>query len=287
MGFLDRSTPEGQRRFERFIVAGIIFLVLFVPQIFPIGLPVPVGVAAQEYFAVLDKVQPGDLVLLGFGTNPVTLAYIQPLVVASINYVYAKGANIVVVSPTVPESTAAFPILLADPLNKLVQSEYGTRWCYLGYLPGQAAAYQQIGADPAGVWGGTDEYGNDIASMPIMAGVIGNDLSVFKLAIMGTGGAGDDTAAYWSALYDLDYGYILATSPDFTAKAQIFVPEYFEAALGGFTDGAQIEQLTGVPGQASGALDINAIGHLVVIFTVVASNLKDYLFGGKKKGGKK
>ena len=259
---------------------GLIIIAMGYNTLYPLGFPIPISDQTRNVYALVDELQPGDIMFVDMGYESGTIAFMEPGMVAIIRHAMTNGVKIVMVSTGVES-----PMLLGRLMDKVKPESfgyvYGTDWVHLGYIAGGEPSYASMLGDINGLV--TEDYeGTPTSDLPLMQELgapTANDID-----LVGIWTAGGDVVEGWirqaAVKYDLTF---------FTEVNEMMVPTilpYYPINVDGIINGgigaAEYENLSGFAGEAIKLSDMMTMGGLVVLIFLILGNI-GYLM---TKGGK-
>ncbi len=265
---------------DRRIIWALLFIVLSIPLIKPMGLPLSIGVDAQTVYDYIEGLPAGSKVMVSMDTDPSAFGEIGPGCVALLNQLAQRQLKTYVVSFN-PGGPNFFETLVAQ--SELSSRPYGTDWVNLGYLAGGETAMAAMAQGIVATYP-TDFRGNNTASLPIMSDV--TDINGIALAISVTSG---EMTRWWIRQIGDPYKIPLATLCNMV-DAPLLTP-YVQAnqligIVAGLRGGAEYEKLTGTLGLGSAGMDAQSLAHILVLALVLVGNIGYLSTKPTSKGGK-
>jgi len=93
------STWQKLLRIDKRVIYLILFVVVSYPLLRPVGLPLTVGRETKGVYDYIEKLQPGDVVVMSFDYSPSSFAEQHPQAVAVLNHLMRKpGVKIICVA---------------------------------------------------------------------------------------------------------------------------------------------------------------------------------------------
>jgi len=259
---------------------GLIILAMGYITLYPLGFPIPISDQTRNVYALVEELQPGDIMFVDMGYESGTIAFMEPGMVAIFRHAMTNGAKIVIVSTGVES-----PMLVGRLMDKVKPESfgyvYGTDWVHLGYIAGGEPSYASMLGDLNGLV--TEDYqGTPTSQLPLMAEL--GAPTADKIDLVGIWTAGGDVVEGWirqaAVKYDLTF---------FTEVNEMMVPTilpYYPINVDGIINGgigaAEYENLSGFAGEAIKLSDMMTMGGLVVLVFLILGNI-GYLM---TKGGK-
>lgn len=271
--------------YDRRIIYLLIFVVVIGPLLYPFILPIAVSPDTLQYYKVLDRLGPDDIVMFVLDTEFSGYMEIQSGIIASMRVMIDRGAKIAIVVSH-PEATG-IPELIFNQLADLISRKgytYGRDYVYLGYIfPNEAAVAASAQDFHASVR--QDYYGKPITGT-FLDRV--KDWSSWSLISVYTTGI-------QSASLINHYG--LRGAPMIVNCIGVMVPTQtpylssgiYKALLPSMRGGAELEYLIGAPGPGLTAMNSFTLGHYLLIIFIVIGNIGYFGYvrsrGRGSKGG--
>lgn len=268
--------------YDRRYVYLVLFLVVTIPLLNPLGFPISVSPDTRQFYEVLNTVEEGDIVMVAYNTEFSGFNELKPGVIATTRVLIEKGAKIVVASAH-PEAVSINPVVF-DYLSKEVQENdytYGEDYIDLGFVLVNEAAVAAMAQDFHGV------ITQDLYNEPI-DGTFLDDVNThedFDLIVDFTTGL--------STTYILNH-YALSGTPLIVNCIGVMIPSqknYVDTGLvlgllGSMRGGAELEYLTQSPGPGLIAMDAFTFGHYMLIGFIIIGNLGYYMYTRHQPGGR-
>lgn len=252
------------------VIYWAIFITLMIPLIWPMGVPLSITDTTKVVFDLVEKLQPGDVVLMSLDYTPLVAPEVHSSAIALCKHLFGKDVKVIFYS-YIEEGTMFGENIISELTGKygLV---YGTDVVNLGFVSGQAAGVRALGDDVLSTKP-RDFRGNVTADLPIMQGVktakdfdlvlgIGDGLAVLTQqigAVHGVTVSGSSTAAGVSGMMP------------YVNSGQV------KGLLQGLRGGAEYEKLTDNPGYAIASMDAQSLGHLAIILFIVIGNVAYFM----------
>jgi len=254
----------------------LLFLSVALPLLFPIGLVGSVSKSTQQFHALIESLQPGDVILISFDCEAASWAEIGPVARAVIQHAMKRDLRIVGTS-FLSEGTALGYRLLSELATEHGRT-YGEDWAYLGFRPQYVAAMLGLGESITREFP-TDYLEQPTESLPIFAGV--QSYRQIKLVISI---ADDSMPQYWVEYAGGRHGVPIAAGLS-AVMLTTFTPYLDSRQLVGLVSGlkgaAEYEQLLGITGSGTRGMDAQSSAHLAIIVLVVVGNV--IYFRGRRK----
>lgn len=251
----------------------VLLLALIVPVPFGIGQPSP---PTASLVRVLDRCPPDKVVLIDSSWDAGSAAENRAQFAALVRYLCARRIRFIVTSVGVTAFGPDFARQVAEPIVEAAGYVYGTDWAQFGYLAGPPGMTGGLGALIDGLCRDfhgrfpKDVRGNDIAALPLMAGVRTID-DLHLVAVITYAPAPE-----WMSFVNGQFGKPVA----FGCMA-IMGPTYYTyldsrqlaGALIGNRGAADLESALGQPGRGTQLALAGSLGNCAVIAAALAGNL--------------
>ena len=253
--------------------------VLF-PQIFPLGLPVPINKESQQWYKAISDIPDGSVIVFApmYGTSGMPELF--PMTLATMHQLWSKNVKIIVVS-----FWAEGPLVFTQLLNQMNPTSYGkvygVDWINLGYIPGSEPAMRAFGEDMAKAVAKDYVEGKNLKEFPIMKTInSAKDVNLIISIETGTPGL-TEWLRQWQEPYrtPIVVGCIGVSAP---GMAPFLQSGQLSALLPGLTSSAEYELLINRKGLAIAGVDAVSMSHILVVAMVVLGNI-GYFVSRRKK----
>lgn len=247
----------------------LLLLVVVFPLLRPLGIPVEVTAATSQFVAAVDKLQPGDTMLLVFDYSIGGGADVDPQAQVVLAHALTKGVKVVEVAFIDTGLTYAQKSVETWEAKGKV---YGTDIMLLGYAAGVETAISAFAQNIAQVFP-TDSRGKPVGSYPMMQGIATAGDFDF-IAEFATGIPGP---AEWIRQVVTRYkvplgcGVVAVMGPQNIPYLQS--GQLVGLLGGGLKSAAEYEIAVKLPGAATAAMDAQSLGHVVIVLFVILGNL--------------
>jgi hypothetical protein len=250
----------------------VIFLVIAasvaLPLLFPLHLPVRVSAEARAYFDELERLQPGDQIILSFDYEPDTMAEMDPMSFATLRHAFRKGLRVIALT-----TYAGGPGIAQRVLGEIAAEsgrQYGTDYVFLGYNPDYSATILRMGESIKATFP-TDHFGTPTGTIPILQGI--DRYADIELLVSVSSSA---LTEYWIIWAGGNYGQRIIAGNS-AIQAVLIYPYYESGQLSGFLGGlkgaAEYEKLVGYEGAGLRGMDAQSMAHLVIVCFIVLGNV--------------
>ncbi|MCC6871328.1 MAG: hypothetical protein IT351_03005 [Candidatus Fermentibacter sp.] len=282
-----RKLLEKLDRVDRRVIYVLMALSVFVPLVFRLDFPIPVGGGpSRDLFEYVDSLPPGSTVLISYDYDPSTMPELQPMAVALTQHLFTNGHRIIATALW-PQGASLSQEVLSSVGDSLGRTQYSD-WVNLGYTVGAGVSVLRMGSSMQAVYP-QDRDGVPYDSIPMLRRVtVIRDLDMIVCL-----SAGDPGIHAWVMMAGDRYGV-----PVGGGCTAVSAPEFFPylgtgqmiGLLGGLKGAADYETLVREgavgcpPGTATPGMAAQSIAHLVIMGFIVLGNIT-YLSVGKGRKG--
>jgi len=251
------------------IVYLLLFLVVTIPLLSPIGLPISVSPSTVQYYNVLDALGPDDRVLVVLDTEFSGYMEIQSGIIASMRVMVEREAKMCV-AVSHPEATG-IPELVFATIRKSMEEHdytYGEDYVVLGYVfPNEAAV-----ASAAQDWQGVihkDFYGQSTDGTFLDEIHDWSDWTLISDYTTGiqSGSLINHFGLRGTPMIVNCIGVMISTQMPYLSTG------VYKALLQSMRGGAELEYLTRHPGPGMTAMDAFTLGHYLLVVLIIIGNI--------------
>ncbi len=278
------SGPRKLAKIDPRIIFAFIMAAVIIPFFLPLGVPVHVTDHVQNVFDFIENVPPGEQpVLLSMDYSPGTMPELYPMNLAILRHCFARGVR--VVGMTLDPRGAGIGELAMTTVAEEYDVEYGEDYIYLGFRPGPVAVMLGIGEDMKRIFG-TDNYGTDLDSIPLMEEVNTYDDIPLVVTL-----AASSLPESWASYANSRYGQLIATGVTAVMAADMYPwlqTKQFIGMLGGLKGASEYELLVEEAGysdarkDATRGMDSQSVVHVLIVVLIVTGNVA-YLASRKNR----
>ncbi|MGI6632279.1 MAG: hypothetical protein ACOX5M_04440 [Bacillota bacterium] len=245
----------------------VLVAVFVIPLVRPLGLPLNVSDNTRKAYEIIDAIPSGSYVFHTIGFNPAVDAETWPQMAAISRHYMEKGLR-VIYFPTFQEG-GMYAQRVRDSIAPEYGYEYGIDFAILPFKAGGETAiaglkdfYSQFAVDA---------YGTPLKDLPVFSEFGG--MADVAAAIPVTGG--DDFVQFVKYIESAFKTPIIVcgTAPVLPVAGPYLASGQIKGAVIGLSGAAEYEVLAGVPGKATGAMDAQAMGHLLIVGLVLLGNI--------------
>lgn len=242
-------------------------VVFAVPLIHPLGMPLNITSATAAAYNLIDSLPAGSIVLQSIGFNPAVDAECWPQMVAISRHMMSKHLKIIY-HPYMQEG-GMYAERIKDNVADDYGYEYGKDYAILPFKAGGETAI--AGMKDFYTLFNTDVSGNPIKDMPIFQGFRGMQDVAAIVPVTG----GDDPVYYVRYIESVYHTPIVAcgTAPLLPVIGPFVASKQIKSTVIGLSGAAEYEILAKVPGSATGAMDAQSMGHMLIVLLVALGNI--------------
>jgi hypothetical protein len=259
------------------IIYLILWIVILLPFIYPIGLPVSIGPQALAYAKAIDELPAGSIVVVSFDFSFGGLGELYPIAVATLHHLFTRPVKVVIIAIWVDGPPIADMVLKElKPEQPPYNKKYGVDWIFLGYTPGGETAMAALGKDFWSTLPTDYYYKKSVSEYPIMQGLrSAKDVALLVSFETGTPGA-DEWVRQWYVPYKVPMivgciGVMAPTIAPYLAGGQI------KGALPGLRAAAEYELIIGRKGLGVASADVLSTSHIVFVLFVIIGNIAYFM----------
>jgi len=256
----------------------LLLFVVGIPLLNPIGLPVQVSPTTRDFHNTLRSAQ-GGVIALALDTDPAGLAELGPQLTAILHLARDNNIKVILVGWN---NNAGFyaDTYLPKVFSDVWETRYGIDFVNLGFIPGGETGMKQFAED---TWSITsDHYGESISQLPIMENIrTASDLDYIIEFCWNI----DLPQNIMRQFVAPGYTKMLAASTALVYPSLLpFIgpDKSIVAAVKGLDGAAQLELLSGHPGEALKGTDAQSLAHILLIIFIVLGNIGLIFRGGKR-----
>lgn len=238
-----------------------------IPLFHPLGMPLNITKATEAAYNFIDSLPADSVVLVSVGFNPAVDAECWPQMVAITRHMMSKHLRIVYY-PYMQEG-GMYAQRVKDSVSGIYGYEYGKDYVILPFKAGGETAI--AGMKDWYTLFSADASGNPIKDMPVFQGFRGpQDLA----AIVPVTGS-DDPIFYVRYIEPAYHTPIVAcgTAPLLPVVGPFVASKQIKSTVIGLSGAAEYEVLAKVPGSATGAMDAQAMGHMLIVLLIALGNI--------------
>jgi hypothetical protein len=283
------------RNLDRRWIYLLMAIAVTVPIVAGWDFPEKVSPATRAAFAEMEKLEPGDRVLLSFDYDPSSAGELTPMATALTYHAARRGAKLYFMSlwPIGPQ-------MVEESISKVLSTDfpdlrYGEDFVNLGYKSGYEGVIKVIVTDLRRLYT-TDARGTSIGSIPMMEPVRSvQDVDMIVTISAGYAGA-KEWIQYAKTAYPDRFSVVAACTGVQAPPLLPYVPKQLPGLIAAIKGGAEYEKLlgerygiAGVPRYSEGQRRMGSqlVAHLLMIGLIGLGNVVYFMERrrGKRQGG--
>jgi hypothetical protein len=248
-----------------FLLVGLLVLL---PLLFPLKLPIAVSGPASRFYAAVEKVPDGSIVVISGDFDPASAPELMPMTNTAVRHLFKKNCRIIAL-----ELWPGGPPLVDGVLHKIggeMGKKYGTDYVNLGYKSGNEVVMLAFGGTFAGTFP-NDYSGTAVTTLPLMQDV--DNFDGVKLLINIS--AGTPGTKEWVQQAQGRYHIPMVSGSTAVQTPELY--PYLQSGqllglLGGMAGAAEYEKSTGFLGPATKGMDAQSSAHVFIMFLILLGN---------------
>ena len=255
----------------------VTWILIMIPIIRPLGIPITVSPYVKGYYAEIEKLEPGDVVMMMSTLNVGGVSEQEAGIIATHKLLMQRDVKVIFFSA----GFAAEP-LFNEQMEQLKPEEnygkvYGVDYVRLGFNPIDEAAMAALALDISSIYK-TDWEGTPIEELPIMSEVKGaKDVDLFVNHQLF-----ETTVRQLVVPYDVPMVTIEMSGVGVTVAP--YYPELVKGFLSGAPGGSELEVIGRVPGGGATFNDAKNLSIFGMVFFLVMGNI---VYHGRRLRGDK
>lgn len=248
----------------------ILYLLLFVNIVafllLPIRLPAVVSPPVKKFYDEIEKLQPGDLVMISSNWSASTIAENQPQLEAVIRHLMRKKLRFTIIS--VEAQARDLSNRLAMRLTLEGDYEYGRDWAHFGFVTSLTTAIKGMVNDLPGTIQ-RDVRGNPVSTLPLLKGI--RSLRQYKMVIDVTPSG---TLPFWISYAPRETVILYCPTSVMAAEAYTFLDSgQIKGMVTGAKGSHEYEHLLGIVGLGTRFMNAISFSHVLIILFIFLGNL--------------
>jgi len=252
----------------RWVYALTIILVI-IPVIQPIGIPCKTTKVVEDYYDVLDNLQPGSVVAVSLGGGISMQDELKSQLICTWKILFEKDAKVIWFS-----TNRDGPIMLDWTFNIVKPSQYGKvygeDYVRLGFTPLGEPGQASFAIDIRSVYP-TDYQGTSLDDLPITKDVIGHEDIDLLIFIYTSCTDVEFVIRQWAVPYP-DVKVLAITIGGCGPMAAPYIPDQILGFLHGSVGGAELEIVAGLPGPGALINDAKNLGIFGLLIFLILGN---------------
>lgn len=269
------SIWEKMTAIPREVIMALVLIAIIIPALNPLGLPLMVGTMSEDWYDTVDSLPAGSVILFDIGYGSGGYPSLGPGTIAAFHQMFEKDLKLVIMATSL-EGTLMYPLIMDSVRpEQTYGAVYGEDYVFIGYIAGGQTAMAGVLGDLQSLV--TNDYqGNAISTFSLMDNVGGAD-DFALVAYVTTAG---ETAEGWVYQASSQYNKVVLGGC-LSMMTTSIKPYYDSGQLAGIMDGikgaADLEFLTGHPGDAIVSSDILTFTQSLVLIFIIVGNVSWFM----------
>lgn len=262
------SFGERLERLDRRWIFLVVAILVLIPLLHPFKLPLAVSSVARRFYAAIEAVPDGSIVVLSGDFDPASGPELLPMMNSAIRHLFRKNCRIIALElwPGGPPLVDAALHKIGDELGK----KSGTDYVNLGYKSGNEVVMLSFGNSFSRTFP-ADYSGTPVSQLPLMKAADNFDGTALLVNIS----AGYPGTKEWVQQAQGRFHMKMVSGSTAVQAPEIY--PYLQSGqvlglLGGMAGAAEYEKSIGVPGPATKGMDAQSSAHVFVIFLILLGN---------------
>jgi hypothetical protein len=256
-------------------VMSLVLLAMIVPALNPLGLPLMTGDMSKAWYNTVDELPEGSVILFDIGYGSGGYPSLGPGNIAALHQMFEKGHKVVLMATSL-EGTMMYPLIMDSVMPEETYGYvYGEDYVFFGYIAGEQTAMAGVLGDLKALVS-IDYQGTSIDTMPLMENINGADDIDLVAYLTTAGGVAEGWVYQAFSQYDMD-----VLGGCLSMMTTSIKPYYDSGQLLGIMDGvkgaADLEFLTGHPGDAIVSSDILTFTQTLVLIFILVGNVSYWM----------
>jgi len=260
----------------------LLAFLIVIPLVHPLGFPIPVTDTTKAFYATVEALPEGSVVVLDVSPGAIAWAEIGPASVAATRLLIQRNMRVIMWSTTRPDAPLIAELYLLKYF-KDAGKQNGQDYVLIGYVPGEVTALATLAKDIH--YPRKDFYGTDLSAIPMLTNVnTARDIAAVVLLAAGAEGSyyvGQWFAPYQTVLLSVCTGALISEHLIAYNAGQL------KGLVGGSRGGAELELITGFLGKGIGLADALSVTHMYLLLLIILGNVAFFVSKSKAGRGKK
>lgn len=255
---------------DRRILYLLLFVNIVVFLIAPIRMPASISPPVQKFYNEIEKLKPGDLVMISSNWSASTLAENQPQLEAVLIHLMRKKARFTFIS--IEAQSRDISYRLAERVTKTMGYEYGKQWAHFGFVPNLTVAIKGMVNDlPSTIK--EDVRGTPISQLEVVKGV--KSLGEYKMIIDVTPSG---TVPIWISYSPKGIPILYCPTSVMAAEAYTYLDSgQIKGMITGAKGAQEYEQLLKIEGLGARFANAISFSHVLIILFILLGNLAMFM----------
>jgi ribosomal protein S6 len=265
-------------KIKKEVIYFLLLLVIILPLIFGISFKIKPTEPVINFFQEINSLKKGSFIVVTISFDPSTKAELLPMLDALTYHLFKNDIIPVYMNPLNANVTNLGYLSIKKIARKMKKKE-NSDYYYLGFVPGDKSALQDMGEDFYSVYKKTFD-GKDLENFNIFKNI--QKISDFSLLIdLADGNSTLDLLTYINTKYGV---------PMASGVTAVMASEYYPylnsgqllGLLGGLRGAAEYETLLDMSAKARRGMSAQTFAHILIFILIIIGNYE--YFKGKRHG---
>jgi len=255
---------------DRRLLYLLLFFNIIAFLVAPIRMPASISPPVQKFYDEIEKLKPGDLVMVSSNWSASTIAENQPQLEAVLTHLMRKGAKFTFIS--IEAQSRDISYRLAERVTKAAGYEYGKQWAHFGFVPNLTVAIKGMVNDlPSTIK--QDVRGTPVSQLEVIKGV--KSLSDYKMIIDVTPSG---TVPIWISYSPKNATILYCPTSVMAAEAYTYLDSgQIKGMITGAKGAQEYEQLLNIVGLGTRFMNAISFSHVLIITFILLGNLAMFM----------
>ncbi|MCX7924337.1 MAG: hypothetical protein N2554_00835 [Fimbriimonadales bacterium] len=255
---------------DRRLLYLLLFFNIIAFLVAPIRMPASISPPVQKFYDEIEKLKPGDLVMVSSNWSASTIAENQPQLEAVLTHLMRKGAKFTFIS--IEAQSRDISYRLAERVTKAAGYEYGKQWAHFGFVPNLTVAIKGMVNDlPSTIK--QDVRGTPVSQLEVVKGV--KSLGDYKMIIDVTPSG---TVPIWISYSPKNATILYCPTSVMAAEAYTYLDSgQIKGMITGAKGAQEYEQLLNVVGLGTRFMNAISFSHVLIITFILLGNLAMFM----------
>jgi len=255
---------------DRRLLYLLLFVNIVVFLIAPIRMPASISPPVQKFYDEIEKLQPGDLVMISSNWSASTIAENQPQLQAVLIHLMRKKARFTFIS--IEAQSRDISYRLAQRVTETTGYEYGKDWAHFGFVPNLIVAIKGMVNDlPSTIK--EDVRGTPISQLEVVKGV--KSLKDYKMIIDVTPSG---TVPIWISYSPKGIPILYCPTSVMAAEAYTYLDSgQIKGMITGAKGAQEYEQLLKIEGLGARFANAISFSHVLIIVFILLGNFAMFM----------
>ena len=254
---------------ERWTLYLLLFIVMTVPLINPIGIPIQLSRETKAAYDFIDSIPEGSVVWIDFAYRPATAPESLSQSFAVVTHLFQRNLKVLFFY-CIPEASP-YVDQVTEVLAKEYNKEYGVDYVNLGFKPNLDSVLNSMARNFQEIFP-TDAAGTPLSSFSVTKDIKDvNDIAMFF--VVHTGSPGIDS--YFNQIEQQFQKPLVASMTAINGPGLYprFTAGQLKGMIVGLRGSAEYELLVQRPGSAISGMDAQSLGHLLIAAAIILGSI--------------